>query len=99
MPKYGFQLPLTKFEQRFLKTLWVAPTQLTAVAWCYISSLERLFEEFCGEFGELKPTLGLFANYFSLCKSSKDFISVKRKSDKKTLFDIDNNLKVHKVHD
>lgn len=59
--------------------LQVTPAQLTVVTWCYISSFERMFEELRGKFGQLKPTLCLFANYFSFYKFSKYFISVKKK--------------------
>lgn len=98
MPKCEFRLPLTDFEQLFLKTMWMAPAQLIAVAWCYISSFERLFKKFRDKFGELK-SIPLFANYFSLYKSFKDFILVKRKADSVTLFDINGNPKVKKVDD
>jgi hypothetical protein len=70
MPKCGFRLPLTTFKKLLLRTWDVTPAQLTGVAWCTITSFEKLYEETSGPLGGRAPTIGMFNHYFSLVASN-----------------------------
>ena len=86
MPKCGFQLALTNFERKLLKTLDITPAQLTAAAWCTIVSFEYIFETFKKELGNAVPTVPLLGHFFTVAITSDDYLAVKRKPKVERLF-------------
>lgn len=97
MPKCGFRLPINPFEEELLKTLDVPPSQLTSTSWCTIASFGRIFSEFGKELGYVKPTIALFAHFFTVAVTSKDFMSIKKKVTAPSLFDTVGNPRLQKI--
>jgi hypothetical protein len=96
MPKCGFRLPLTTFKKLLLRTWDVTPAQLTGVAWCTITSFEKLYEEASGPLGGRAPTIGMFNHYFSLV-ASNDYYTIRKKLGVIEIFD-SNNTNIQRIN-
>jgi hypothetical protein len=59
------------------------------VAWCIITSFEKLYEEASGPLGGRAPTIGVFNHYFSLVASNY-YYTIRKKSGVIKVFDFKN---------
>jgi hypothetical protein len=89
MPKCGFRLPLTTFKKLLLRRWDVILAQLMGVAWCTITSFEKLYEEASRPLGGRAPTIGVFNHYFSLVASNY-YYTIRKKSGVIKVFDSKN---------
>lgn len=96
MPRCGFQLPLSAFARALLRALDVTPAQLTSTSWCTIASFELIFEEFKEQLRDARPTVPLFANFFTVAVST-DYLSVRRKLQGFELFDPRSNPRIQRI--
>lgn len=99
MPLCGFRLKLSPFVRGVLRDLDVAPAQIPAAAWCYISSFEEMFKQFRSELDKQVPTVPVFWTFFSHLWMNGCYAGIRKNPKSPCIFDTSGADKWNKFDD